>query len=97
MLLLVILDNLFERDEVRLKLDFRFKSAPCRTGPTADVVTNLELLSYNNNALAILVIFTQFIKFTFAIIFHSILQMTEADIKISAGSRQASFAYIEAS
>ena len=82
---------------MRLKLDFRFKSAPCRTGPTADVVTNLELLSYNNNALAILVIFTQFIKFSFVIIFHSILQMTEADITISAGSRQASFVYIEAS
>ena len=97
MLLQVIFDNLYKSDEVRFNLDFRFKSAPCRTGPTADAVTNRELLSYNNNALAILVIFTQFIKFTFAIIFHSILQMTEADITISAGSRQASFVYIEAS
>ena len=82
---------------MRLKLVFRFKSAPCRTGPTADVVTNRELLSYNNNVLAILVIFTQFTNFSFAIIFHSVLRMTEADVTISAGSRQASFVYIEVS
>ena len=97
MLLQVIFDNLFESDEVRFKLDIRFKSTPCRTWSTADVVTNRELLSYNNNALANLEIFTQFTKFSFVIIFHSILRMTEADVTISAGSLQASFVYIETS
>ncbi len=97
MFLQVKFDNPVKSDEVRLKFDFRFKSAPCRTWPSADVVTNRELLSYNNNTLAVLVIFTQFTKFSFAIIFHSILRMTEADVTISAGSRQASFVYIEAS
>ena len=97
MLLRVIFVNLFKSDAVKLKRDFRFKSAPCRTGSNADVVTNRQLLSYNNNALAILVIFTQFTKFSFAIIFHSVLRMTEADVTISAGNRQASFVYIEVS
>lgn len=96
-LLQVIFDNLFESDEVKLNFDFRFNSTPYRAWPTAEGVTNRELLSYNNNTLAVLVIFTQFTKFSFAIIFHSILWMTEADVATSAGSRQASFVYIEAS